>query len=413
MNKVKKNESKGVTAHAPQRAPLVGEVVGKNTKPKKNKELVVSSSDNSIIAGVTTKELEAALATQTEQRKLISNFVQKHLKMGVDFGTIDGESKNGKKFTSGKVLFKPGQEKIFSLFQLTAKLSKDVETIEMIGEANAKGIIAFKCDVYRGDKWIAEGRGACAIGDKGRDANSAIKIAQKRARMDACLALGFSEYFNQDLEDPEYKQNAEREANRKAEEYERANPYGLDVRDRKAPADDAERQVLGRLMLMRGIATTEAQLATLVANDIDNPKSMTSGQIRDFINKLKYDKFERPVTNPDKVIEDLGDDISLDDIPDLGEADKPKKPNGSTELEVDKDFINAIQDRYAFLNFNERGNQWFMREVRGTPFKALWSNFDDEHWRKAYDLIQDVLDSNVELPDHYFKGSKNINTQGE
>jgi len=47
-----------------------------------------------------------------------------------------------------------------------------------------------------------EGRGAADITEKQGSANTAIKIAEKRAKLDAVLATGgLSDFFSQDLED--------------------------------------------------------------------------------------------------------------------------------------------------------------------------------------------------------------------
>jgi hypothetical protein len=53
-----------------------------------------------------------------------------------------------------------------------------------------------------------EGNGVFSIGEKGMGANSAIKIAQKRAKVDAVInALGLSDLFTQDLEEGEKQPN--------------------------------------------------------------------------------------------------------------------------------------------------------------------------------------------------------------
>jgi hypothetical protein len=138
------------------------------------------------------EELREAVQSELLHRKVIQDFVKSQLKENVDYGRISINGREAK-----PTLFKPGMEKIFSLFQITSQLKKDEETLSMISTQN---VIAYKCELYRNDAFIGEGRGACAISEKSR-VNDAIKIAEKRARMDACLNLGFSEYFTQDLED--------------------------------------------------------------------------------------------------------------------------------------------------------------------------------------------------------------------
>jgi hypothetical protein len=142
-------------------------------------------------------QLKEAVALEADRRKIIRDFVRAQLEESKDYGTIPVRSKSGLVTQSKPVLFKSGMEKIFSLFNVVSALEKDSETIEMIGKP---GVIAYKCVLTRAGQFIGEGRGACDIAEKGR-INDAIKIAEKRSRMDACLNLGFSEYFTQDLED--------------------------------------------------------------------------------------------------------------------------------------------------------------------------------------------------------------------
>ncbi len=151
-------------------------------------------------------ELKQMLAIQTKNRKLIAEFVKDHLVDGVDFGKINLGGRMSK-----NVLFKPGQEKIFSLMQITDELVRDEETLSMFD--NKIGLVAYLCTLYRNGQRIGSGRGAADITEKkGWTANSCIKIAEKRARMDACLSLGFSEYFTQDLEDTQIPEDKTEEA---------------------------------------------------------------------------------------------------------------------------------------------------------------------------------------------------------
>lgn len=138
------------------------------------------------------EDLKKSVDTEVQRRKIIQDFVSSQLKEGVDYGRIKIGGREGK-----PTLFKPGMEKIFSLFNIVSHLRKDEETLSML---EAKDVIVYKCELYRDGQFLSQGRGACTVAEKGR-INDAIKIAEKRARMDACLNLGFSEYFTQDLED--------------------------------------------------------------------------------------------------------------------------------------------------------------------------------------------------------------------
>ncbi|MBU6389213.1 hypothetical protein KGQ71_01720 [Patescibacteria group bacterium] len=157
----------------------------------------VSRQPLTLTPSVSPDQLKKAVAVEADRREIIKEFVRSQLEAEKDYGRIDVRTRTGQVTQSKPVLFKSGMEKIFSLFNVVSTLVKDNETVEMV---NKPGVIAYKCILTRNGQFIGEGRGACDIAEKGR-INDAIKIAEKRARMDACLNLGFSEYFTQDLDD--------------------------------------------------------------------------------------------------------------------------------------------------------------------------------------------------------------------
>jgi hypothetical protein len=247
----------------------------------------------SIVGGVTTAQLKEALTVQTEQRQLIKAFIQENLEEGIDYGKIhvvkncpaeqrQPGSCDRDYHYSKSILMKPGQEKIFSLFSITDEIAKDLEAYEMLGEV--PGLVAYKCIMYRGDKRIGEGRGAAQLGSERLDPNSTIKKAEKRARMDACLSLGFSAYFTQDLDDPDYASQREMMNSKAAAEAERRDKddLGLWIRDIADPIDDVERKKLFEMIKAVGYEQSDAMVDLLKANGVADPKAMTSGQARGF-----------------------------------------------------------------------------------------------------------------------------------
>jgi len=142
------------------------------------------------------KSLEILMAQETEKRATLQKFISNHLVDGTDYGVIKIGGRDSK-----PCLFKPGSEKFCSLLQLRAEFSKDEETISMLSDA--KDTLAYVCRlIHNGTgQVIAEGRGACALKEKQGSVNTTIKIAEKRAQIDAVLRLGFSDSFTQDLED--------------------------------------------------------------------------------------------------------------------------------------------------------------------------------------------------------------------
>jgi len=149
------------------------------------------------------------LDLQGQKRILLENYIIKHLKQGVDFGRIEGTTKSGKTFKSEKPsLFKAGAEKVLNRTNVQAVLKKDVDTWEMTG--NKPGVVCYICELFMQDGIkIGEGRGAADIREIrfGGSFNNCIKIAEKRARVDAVLSTyALSDRFTQDLNDEDERQ---------------------------------------------------------------------------------------------------------------------------------------------------------------------------------------------------------------
>lgn len=129
------------------------------------------------------------------------------LKRGIDFGMI--RKKNGDAMTKNPTLFKSGAEKVAVAYGLCQRytLESKLEDIE-------HGFFYFlvRCDlikIYDGKEYVitsAYGSGNTREGRTGSQspydgANSAVKMAQKRALVSAALSLGcVSDMFTQDIE---------------------------------------------------------------------------------------------------------------------------------------------------------------------------------------------------------------------
>ena len=181
----------------------------------------------SLIESVEVNEIVGTLKKITQ----VQAAVQASLKAGHDYDTIPGTSK--------PTLLKPGAEKLLMMFGLTS----EYEIVEKIEDYD-KGIFAYtmKCILSKGGYKITEGVGSCnskenkyrwrwakeedlPIGlDKDSlkqktnrwgkteyqvendeiysQANTILKMAKKRAQIDATLAVAsLSEVFTQDIED--------------------------------------------------------------------------------------------------------------------------------------------------------------------------------------------------------------------
>lgn len=383
-----------------EKALIIKEDAPAPDKPAKAKR-VRRDSAMSIVGTVTTAQLRDALATQSEQRKLIEEFIKAHLREGTDYGKIHvvkncqaedkqrGSCDRDYHF-SKSILFKPGQEKIFSLFSITDDIEKDLDAYEML--PNVQGLVAYKCIMYQKGKKIGEGRGAATLASERSDPNSTIKKAEKRARMDACLSLGFSEYFTQDLDDPDYAAQREMANSKAAAEAERRDKdeFGLMPRDPDAAIDNNERAVLHRLLLKAGFSESDEILELLRVNGIQDPTAMTSGQARDMMGKLTHNMFQAPEHEDDPA----------EDIP--AEPELPPPP-AEPEIEVDDQFKEEVSNRVQTMGLTARGVMWLLQRSIGKPF-AKWETLSDDNFRKIYDVLLAIEDGRIEVEDHYVKG---------
>lgn len=152
--------------------------------------------------------LQAMVDIETQNRKILKEFIGSHLVSGTDFGKIHINRDCPDKYKctnayhfSKDSLFKSGTEKFTSLFRLRPVFRRDNDTWEMANRRT--DLFCFVCELQdiRGNV-LAEGRGACDAKEKQGSVNVAIKIAQKRAQTDAVLRHGaLSDFFTQDLED--------------------------------------------------------------------------------------------------------------------------------------------------------------------------------------------------------------------
>ena len=107
---------------------------------------------------------------------------------GQDFFTIKGR----------KSLAKGGAEKIASIYGLTAQFERDDESMSAF---SIKGLIAFVCDLYKGEAHVGQGRGASTLEKNDNDGNKTIKMAQKSSFIDSVIRTsGLSDIFTQELE---------------------------------------------------------------------------------------------------------------------------------------------------------------------------------------------------------------------
>lgn len=251
-------------------------------------------------------QLREQMQSDTEIRAIINEYIESAMVEGKDFGTIDIRGHKSK-----PSLFKPGAEKFCGLFKIRPTFKKDTETVEMLG--NTPGIIAYICELVdsRGIV-IGEGRGTAKTDPKGGsdfDINKQVKIAQKRAQIDAVLRTGgLSDFFTQDMED------APKDLNQPS-----GNRFRPMSEKQLKWLRDTAREVNDQV-------AEDEEVDEFIAEVLSYPvDKIPSWKTKDAVDKLKSwskDETDRliatheGVVEPDTVIEDIGDEpISLDDLP--------------------------------------------------------------------------------------------------
>lgn len=161
-----------------------------------------------------------ALSSALEKIKAFQALVQRQLVEGMDYGKIPGCGER-------LVLLKPGAEKISVLLGLRSnfEIVREIEDFE-------SGFFSYmvRCSLVTGaGEVVTQGFGQCNTrerrfgkGDPFSGANVALKMARKRALVDAALTVGsLSNLFTQDLEDMSEKPEGKATGTRITEEQKR------------------------------------------------------------------------------------------------------------------------------------------------------------------------------------------------
>ena len=152
----------------------------------------------------TPENMRKSLDLNAQRLQVVHDYIKDNFQKNVDYGKTDERSNKD-------CLMKPGAEKICKLFNTTPQWSRDNDTWEMLGKP--AGTICFVCAIIDNatGNVIGEGRGAAKVGDKKRDANKAIKNAEKCSLVDAALyTFNLSSMFTQDIADKQNLFNKEK-----------------------------------------------------------------------------------------------------------------------------------------------------------------------------------------------------------
>jgi len=245
--------------------------------------------------------------------------VQKTLKKGHDYGEIPG--------TRGKpTLLKPGAEKILMLLGL----SSEYEIVERVQDYE-QGFFAFtvKCILSRNGLKVTEGVGHANTREKryqNQDpfslANTVLKMAKKRAQVDAVLTVAsLSEIFTQDLED--FADEPVEVAPRQERGSQRRNGNGQ-MRDPDEPATEQQSKAIHAIANRVGLSDDELRSLLTSQFGVTSTKELTKQQassLIDLLQKTPADQLRQLAgTAPAK---DPADDLFGSEPVDIADDDLP------------------------------------------------------------------------------------------
>jgi hypothetical protein len=181
--------------------------------------------------------IQEGLEEYAERRKAFRDWLKSKLVEGIHYGYPPGCEpkyddkgnqlvwmKGGYKampesqWTFKPSFYKAGADFVCDLMGLRDEYKADMDGWAQLG--SPKETFVYACYLYSKStgELIGEGRGVRAVGQKGGDANNAIKMAKKSSKVDAVLnAYGLADLFTQDIEDtppgPPKHENPDRNQN--------------------------------------------------------------------------------------------------------------------------------------------------------------------------------------------------------
>lgn len=155
---------------------------------------------------MTVEAMQAALAEYSSRRKTFRDWLRLHLVEGVHYGYPPGCAPgraDEKQWKAKPSLYKAGADFVCDLMGLRPEYAADNEAWAQLGSQKEYFVIACRLYSRSTGELLGEGRGVRKVGQKGGDANNAIKMAEKSAKVSAVLNIyGLSDLFTQDIEDP-------------------------------------------------------------------------------------------------------------------------------------------------------------------------------------------------------------------
>lgn len=172
---------------------------------------IVATVEARPTTALTVEQIQTNLADYADKRTAVRDWIRGRVVEGVHFGFPPGIPSSDKAgWKARPSLYKAGADMLCDLMKLRVEYRMDTDTWKMLGEK--PGVICYIATIHNADskffpnaafnEVLGEGRGAFVVGEKGMKENSAIKMAEKRAKIDAVLnTLGLADLFTQDIED--------------------------------------------------------------------------------------------------------------------------------------------------------------------------------------------------------------------
>lgn len=151
-------------------------------------------------------QMDEALEEYDTRRKVFYTWLLGHMEQGIHYGFPPGTYQakgDPKQWQSKPSLYKAGALLLCDLLRLRPAFAVDRDAWEQLG--SRAGTFVLRCELSSRDtgEVLGEGRGIFAEGEKKMNCNSAIKMAQKRAMVDAVIntVAVVADLFTQDMED--------------------------------------------------------------------------------------------------------------------------------------------------------------------------------------------------------------------
>lgn len=165
--------------------------------------MVAPQKPQTLMSTISREELD----NYSSQKKQLMQWLASNLIEGVHYGYPPKTPRpaDSKSWKAKPSLYKSGALTIVDLLQLRADFSADQAARAMF--EHSENLLCIRCELYSRatGELVGQGRGTYRVGQKGMNENSALKMAQKSALVDAVINTVpiAAELYTQDPEDIE------------------------------------------------------------------------------------------------------------------------------------------------------------------------------------------------------------------